>query len=52
VSHSRYVEHIFQGICICSCKQCTTHAGTDVVCICPDCDRDKCGAKQASGVKR
>jgi hypothetical protein len=50
-SHARYTEHFFRGICICPCKQCTSHGSPtqlhvgDMRCICADCPAATCGAR-------
>jgi hypothetical protein len=40
--------HLFRGVCICSCQDCTRTVGRDgVQCVCPACDGTKCGARVA-----
>lgn len=39
--------HRVLGVCVCSCPDCTDHPGSVHVtrCICPECPRGRCGAK-------
>lgn len=37
-------DHFFKGVCICPCKNCTTHPDKHTTrCICPDCPPELCG---------
>lgn len=39
-------DHLFQGVCICSCKDCTKHIGKDKIqCTCRACDSLACGLR-------
>jgi hypothetical protein len=39
--------HLFQGVCVCPCPECTDHPAKGVTrCICGRCDLRACGAQR------
>lgn len=42
--------HLFRGVCICPCVNCTRSGLGTVLCVCPECDSRACGCRTLTRV--